>query len=82
MSIVKRSNALLNYSNRLSYYEGLKFPSVFYGFNYTFGLAVFGTCLFHPILNYLMYKYFLPKTGEGPSEKTMNESFLRIIAYG
>lgn len=54
MSIVKRSNALLNYSGKFVYYEGLKFPGFFYGFNYTLLLIIFGTCLFFPPLRYLL----------------------------
>lgn len=54
MSIVKRSNAVLGYAPKFSYYEGLKFPGFFYGFNYTLGLVVFGTCLFYPPLKYIL----------------------------
>ena len=59
----KRSNALLNYSNKLVYYEGLKFPGFFYGFNFSLGLVIFGTCLFFPPLRFLLKKYVLPKPG-------------------
>lgn len=63
MNIVKRSNALLNYNDRMIYYEGLKFPGFFYGFNYTLALCIFGTCLFFPPLSYILRKFILPSPG-------------------
>jgi len=45
---VRRSNCLLGYSPRMSYYEGLVFSNFLHGFNTTMELIIFGTLIFLP----------------------------------
>jgi hypothetical protein len=35
-----------------------------------------------PVLRWLMYKLVFPKPGCGPSEKSMNQGFLKVTGYG
>ncbi len=42
------------------------------------GFFLFGTALFCPPLTWLLRTFVLPKPGQGPSEASMDEGFLRV----
>jgi len=81
--IVKRSNAILNYSGEknLQYEEALVYPTFSEGFNEMFGMIIFGTSLFFYPLCWLMRTFVLPKPGEGPSREVMESAFLNLVGY-
>lgn len=80
--IVKRSNVLLNYGEKLHYEEGLVYNNFFQGFLATFGLVVLGTCFFNDPLFSFLRKHVLPKPGEGPSKESQENGFLNAVGYG
>lgn len=56
------------------------FKSAFVGY---FGIIAYLTALLNPISSVLLYNFFLPKTGEGPSmEKMKNDSYCSVYAKG
>uniref|UniRef100_A0A0A9Y308 Putative trans-acting enoyl reductase MT2525 n=1 Tax=Lygus hesperus TaxID=30085 RepID=A0A0A9Y308_LYGHE len=81
---IRRSNAINKYSgaNTLRYYEALSYSNVYHMIRTCIYSVIFGTCLYTPILDQILYKYFLPAPGEGPSEKDMKDGYLRITAVG
>lgn len=81
--IVKRSNAILNYSGdkNLVYEEALVYPSFSVGFNEMFSMIIFGTSLFFWPLGWVMRTFVLPKPGEGPSREIMENGFLNLVGY-
>lgn len=79
---VRRSNAILGYGPKLSYYEAARYPSFAAGFVSVFTLIIFGTCLACPPLTWILRTCVLPKPGEGPNEATMDAGFLRVTAVG
>jgi short subunit dehydrogenase-like uncharacterized protein len=62
---VRRSNALLAYGPKLTYYEAARYPSFPAAFVSVFGLIIFGTCLACPPLAWILRTCFLPSPGEG-----------------
>ena len=81
-NVIRRSNVLNSYSDNLTYREHAVYPSFFAGFVQILDLIVFATCLMSPPLAYILREYVLPKPGEGPSEDTMEKSFLTVNAFG
>ena len=81
---IRRSNAVNQYSgdNKLRYYEGRIYPSFFAGFVDLVYMIIFGTCLQSPVLTDLLYRFVLPKPGEGPSDQLLSDGFLRLTAVG
>jgi len=77
---IRRSNAVNQYGPKVVYKEAAVYSGFMAGFVQTFGLLFFGTALMIPPTRWLMYKYLLPKPGEGPSEKTMDGGFLKVTA--
>eukprot|EP01031_Cornospumella_fuschlensis_P027154 gene27154-32800_t len=78
---VRRSNALLNYSPKLTYKEAAVNASFFSAFVSWMGMIVLGTALVFPPFQYLLQKFVLPEPGQGPSEKTMDAGYLHITGY-
>jgi len=62
---VRRSNALLCYGPKLSYYEAARFPNFPAAFVNIFGLVMFGTALSCPPLAWLLRTCCLPSPGQG-----------------
>jgi hypothetical protein len=62
---VRRSNALLCYGPKLSYYEAARFPNFAAAFVNMFGLILFGTALSCPPLAWLLRTCCLPSPGQG-----------------
>jgi short subunit dehydrogenase-like uncharacterized protein len=81
---VRRSNAINNYSTKLVYKEAAVHPSFMAAFITQVGFLVFGTALYCPPLKSFLQTCCLPKPGQGPSEASMDEGFLRVtgIATG
>jgi len=75
---VRRSNAVLNYSPKLTYKEATVYPSFMAGYVTLLGFFVFVTNLFCPPLSWFMRVAVLPKPGQGPSEAEMDLGFLRV----
>jgi hypothetical protein len=61
--IVRRSNALLGYGEKLVYEEAAVYTNFFRSFNAFVGLIVFATTLFNPPVTWLLRKFVLPKPG-------------------
>ncbi|MCW8107185.1 saccharopine dehydrogenase NADP-binding domain-containing protein [Alteromonas ponticola] len=86
--IVHRSNALMGnpYTDHFVYEEALvtgkKTKGVMTGWMTTLGLGGFMAAASIKPLRSLMEKYWLPKSGEGPSEKAQQEGFFDIYFYG
>ncbi|MCW8092537.1 saccharopine dehydrogenase family protein [Alteromonas sp. ASW11-130] len=86
--IVHRSNALLGnaYTDHFTYEEALvtgkDTKGAMTGWMTTFGLGGFMVAASVKPLRGLMEKYWLPKPGEGPSEKAQQEGFFDIYFYG
>ncbi len=86
--IVHRSNALMGnaYSDHFTYEEALvtgkKTKGAMTGWMTTLGLGGFMMAASVKPLRGLMEKYWLPKSGEGPSEKAQKEGFFDIYFYG
>lgn len=76
--------ALFNYSLNycLAFRESEVYASFFAGFVNFVNLMVFGTVLVCPPLQWLMRKFVLPAPGQGPSEKDMDDGFLKVTAVG
>jgi short subunit dehydrogenase-like uncharacterized protein len=80
---VRRSQALLNYNDKLSYCEGIVFPSFIAGLVYVLNLLYFGSVLFTRPLRALFTRLgVVPNPGEGPSNETMAKGYLRVHGYG
>ena len=82
---IKRSNALNKYSSDLIYREALVFPNIFAAIGGSIGLLAGATAFATTPLRWLMYKFgVVPQASEGPSEKTMDSSFLEVktVAHG
>merc|ERR1712130_648330 len=77
---VRRSNAVNQYGKKLVYKEAQVFPGVMAGFISTLRTFVIGTAIVFPPLKALL-KYCFPP-GSGPSEESMKDSFLKLIAFG
>ncbi|NMH61340.1 saccharopine dehydrogenase family protein [Alteromonas ponticola] len=86
--IVHRSNALLGnaYTDHFIYEEALvtgkHTKGAMTGWMTTLGLGGFMAAASVQPLRRLMEKYWLPKSGEGPSEKAQKEGFFDIYFYG
>lgn len=78
---VRRSNALLNYSTKLTYKEAATQPSFFAAYITYMQFVLLATTLFCPPLQWFMRKFVLPEPGQGPSEKSMDAGYLHITAY-
>lgn len=76
--VIRRSNVLLNYGTKISYYEGMKSANVLSGFNSMVYYFVTGLCVFNPFLRKIVIGLFLPRQGEGPSEKILNRGYLDL----
>lgn len=80
---VRRSNVLLGYSKKLTYYEGRVHPNFFSAFNEALGLIIFSCFLVTPPLSWLALKTgMIPSPGDGPSAASMDKGFLKITSYG
>lgn len=75
---VRRSNAINNYGAKITYKEAQVYPSFMAGYVTLLGFFVLGTALYCPPAKWLLVTYLLPKPGEGPSEKEMDDGFLRV----
>ncbi len=86
--IVHRSNALMGnpYTDHFTYEEALvtgkDTKGAMTGWMTTLGLGGFMMAASVKPLRGLMEKYWLPKSGEGPSEKAQQEGFFDIYFYG
>ncbi len=86
--VVRRSNALFGqwqapYGSDFRYQEYMKFSGPLGGFQaagMTAGTAVFNLTLQSPLRQ--LMKTLLPKPGDGPSERTMNEGWFRCDLVG
>ena len=61
--MVKRSNVLLGYSEKLVYEEAATYSNFFRAFNAFVGLICFATTLFNPPVTWVLRKFVLPKPG-------------------
>jgi short subunit dehydrogenase-like uncharacterized protein len=67
----------------LAYSESLLSPDFKTAFVSYAGLIVLGTAMLNPVSGYFLYKYLLPKPGEGPPLQKMEETnFLAVYAQG
>lgn len=78
---VKRSNALLKYSDELTYCEGWAKKGCLDANCTMLALAAFGCALACPPTRACVQKC-LPAPGEGPKEETFAKGFLRVIGVG
>jgi hypothetical protein len=60
------------------------YPSFMAGYVTLVGFFVLGTALYCPPAKWLLVNFVLPKPGQGPSEREMDDGFLRVtgIATG
>lgn len=65
--VVRRSAALVGYGDAFSYNERMSIGSLPVAFLSYVGLALFALALAVPPLRYLLERFVLPKSGEGPS---------------
>ena len=80
---VRRSNALNDYSKKLTYYEAQVYPNFFAAANTFIGMLILGTVIYAPPLSWLFLALgLIPSPGEGPSKEDMDEGFLKITTYG
>jgi len=80
---VRRSNAVNGYSDNVTYCESVVYASFFAAFVTLIDMMCLGTALLIPPLKWIMLKlHWLPGPGEGPSEKTMDDGFLKVTAIG
>jgi short subunit dehydrogenase-like uncharacterized protein len=77
---IKRSNSILNYGQNCEYAESQVYASFFAGFVQMTNLIIFATFLMSKTLSEILKKV-VPKPGEGPSEKDMDEGFLKVTAH-
>ena len=75
---VKRSNAINGYGPAVRYTEGTSFPSLCAAVMFVLGYVVYGICIYIAPLRWLMRKFYLPKPGEGPSDKFMDAGYLHV----
>lgn len=82
-NVVKRSNALLNYSRSISYYEVLKHSGLMSAWLAVLERFWFATAIFFPPWKALLM-CVKPRAGQGPSAETIAQGYLRIkgIARG
>lgn len=83
---VRRSNAINNYSTKLVYKEGMVFASLIAGLVFTIDGLFFILCVMSvPIRNVLLwlgsYQSILPRPGQGPSEKDMDQGWLKVRGF-
>jgi short subunit dehydrogenase-like uncharacterized protein len=70
--IVRWSYATRQQGNpTIVYKEAMLVPNFYTAFTAYGGLAMFGSMLFNPLTSYLLKKFVLPKSGEGPSMNKM-----------
>jgi len=80
---VKRSNAINNYNtNTFTYKESMIFKNFFEGFSTSVGLVNFASLLLIPPLRWMLRSFVLPKPGEGPTDKQMDEGYLKVTCIG
>lgn len=80
---IRRSNALLEYSKKLVYYEAIVYPNVFTAINTTIGTFMLGAIIAAPPVSWLFLKLgLIPSPGQGPSSSDMDKGFLKITSYG
>lgn len=82
---VKRSNALLNYNDNLTFSDAEIVPrkqeGFFYGLGFYAGAAMFGLSFYLPPLRYVMRRFVLPDPGQGPSEEEMDRGHLYLTTF-
>jgi len=79
---VKRSNALLKYSDELTYCEGWDKGGCCGAYSFLFGMAAFGCAMAFPPTRCCIRNYCLPKPGEGPSQQQLTAGFLTVTGVG
>lgn len=84
LKVLSWTHALFGRTNTpLAYSEALISPDFQTAFVSYAGLIVLGTAMLNPVSGYFLFKYLLPKPGEGPSLKKMEETnFLAVYAQG
>ena len=80
--VVKRSNALLGYGQKVTYREGMEASSKWKACGTFLQLAMLGLLLAFPPSRALLRRFVLPKPGEGPSEEAMKKGFLIVTGLG
>lgn len=78
---IRRSNAVLGYSESMVYAESEVYPSFFAGFINMVNLILGGTMLLCTPLRLLAVKTIIPSPGQGPSATTMDAGFLKVTAH-
>ena len=83
IEVVRRGFALSKRSGNspIKYREAAVAESVLDAFTMWVGLILVGTLIINPITRPLM-KMILPKPGQGPSQKEMDDGFLCVTGYG
>ena len=61
--------------------EAYVYPNFTAGFIQFFGLIFFGTALVFPPLQWVLRKFILPAPGQGPSQDSMDQGFLKVTAF-
>jgi len=80
--VVRRSNAVLDYSKKIVYKEAQAHCNFMTAFVNAFTIAFLLTSLnFYP-LQWLLKKFMLPKPGSGPSKEEMDKNFIKITCIG
>jgi short subunit dehydrogenase-like uncharacterized protein len=80
---VRRSNAVNNYSPSLVYGEEQVYPSFMAGVvTFISGLLLVLAIFLPPLKWVLLATKLLPNPGEGPSEASMDDGFLKVFGVG
>ncbi|KRX06986.1 hypothetical protein PPERSA_07149 [Pseudocohnilembus persalinus] len=80
-AIIKRSNILLNYSDKLVYKESLVYNNLFdLIINQAFALLMGSMIMCKPLWD-LLYPLVLPQTGQGPTDEQMNMGYMKLQSY-
>merc|ERR1719468_510602 len=78
---VKRSNALLNYGDEVTYCEGWEQAGCYSAYRTLWRLALFGCGMSFPPTRCCIRKYVLPAPGEGPSQKQLTAGSLTVRGF-
>ena len=79
---VRRSHSLGAYSAKMTYRECIIFPGFMAGCIYMMDMITIGLIIASPPLSWaLLATGVLPNPGQGPSEKMMDDGYLKISAY-
>ncbi|KAJ9456167.1 putative trans-acting enoyl reductase, partial [Diplonema papillatum] len=81
LEVVRRSNALNNYGEKLSYYEAQVHSSMPVALMHFFRVLTFGAIIACPPILALMQKYVLPQPGSGSSAKAMDNGWLEVSCH-